>query len=46
MTTATGITFFILAMVSIAEALALAELWGRITMLEKITFRAKGNKLK
>lgn len=46
MTTATAITLFILAVVSIAEALALAEVWGRVAMLERVTYKAKGNKAK
>lgn len=46
MTTATGIILFILAVVSIAEALALADMWGRVAMLERVTYKAKGNKAK
>jgi len=46
MTLATGIILFILAVVSIAEALALADLWGRVIMLERATYTVKGKKAK
>ena len=44
MTTATATILFILAVVCIAEALALTELWGRVNLLENITH--KGGKAK
>jgi hypothetical protein len=40
------ITLFILAVICIGEILALAELWGRVAMLESVTYKAKGNKAK
>jgi hypothetical protein len=44
MSIATGIILFILAVVSIAEALALADMWGRVVMLERATYKTKGKK--
>ena len=42
MTTTTGFMIFILTAFCIGEALAIAELWGRVFMLENFFY--KGNK--
>lgn len=36
--TATAIIIFILAVLCIGETLALADLWGRVAMLERFTY--------